>query len=515
MIGSGVYVHNRSKAMQPWEEMSTNLLGKFWACEFPPEEVSDILTTWSQNEPETNAGKAYACAIGKVLLDAPLFPGFPESQKTLAMDLLRLLAASQHPRQCACWLMLTSAEAMQHARTAVAIPSKHNDIDGTDSPRSVDLFPVLFEDCNKSARETCKSDSDSSIGHAGCIRRNAAGSYSKDVPFAGGDISGSRSKNALVMDGSDDAGLSTAYTSPNLPNNLSNSPLTPGPDCFLTPAPELTVLNLGLPSALQSESSNNLHVIVEMTSKVLNKPTAPREDHPPFAQLDAELRRENAEACVEMNTTSKSSDDENAWAWSSPFTKPSGRSKDSGYVDLDLAASREDAVTEFMRGRSQLLLTSLEEWEGETSQRLRYVVCNLFATKIQAAWRGHLLRREFAVPLAAAVMVDRVVDRIWGSFPEQARCQVCMRLRNRAIDELRRELSHHKKMSWITGYQTSIASLQMTIENLRTDQVHQVNAARILQAWWRALLENPTPIMRRFWLTMQRISRMTSSSFEG
>lgn len=361
------------------------------------------------------------------------------------------------------------------------MPSPREYNDEAESQRFLELFPVL--------------------ANTGCTTSDAAGSHAKDAPFTEGDTVGSCSKNVLTIDEGDDAGLSTAYTSPNLPNNWSASPLMPVPSCFITHFPE-RVLNLGLPPAVQSEPFNDVHAIMERTSKWLGEPTAPSQTNTPFAQLDVELCRENAEACVKMKTKSKSSDDEDAPAWGlfwerTSFLKPS-HPKKSSHVDLDLVAHRQDAVIEFMKGRWQLLLTLLPEWKGQTARRVRHVVFGCFVTKIQAAWRGYLLRTEFAVPLAAAVMVDRVVDKIWGSFSEQSRSKVCTLLRNRAIDEWRAELA------WVNpSDQTSVLSLRMTIENLQNNQVHQADAARTLQAWWRGLLENPTPFMRRFWCSME------------
>jgi hypothetical protein len=470
--------------MQSWEEMSTNLLGKLWAGELLPEEVSATLTTWSKNEPATNESKAYDLAIETVGADAPLFNGFTKLQKTLALELLRLLSASPHPRQRMCWLLHASVEAMQGARAAITIPSSDNDGNFfKDSPRSAELFPVLLSD-NEDGNESAWGKN---MDYAGSQRVGTSGSISKDVLSAEGHISGACSKNALFANSSDDAGLSTAYPSPSLPHNPSpltsvrqDSPASVAKH-VLSPVPKRG-LNVGPPSDLPS-SDHGLHAIMEGTLKKYDQPMTHLENRSAFAQLDSELRQENAEACVEavlcQETTSKASDDEDvsAWAWFSPLTKPSSCA--SSHVDLDLAAKRQDAVREAMKGRSRLLLTLLPEWGGPTAQKVQHVAFSLFATKIQAAWHGHLLRKEFAMPLAAAVMVDRVVDKVWCSFSEKAQCQVRMLLRSQA------------------------AVLQMTTE------VHQAKAATMIQTWWRNLLKNPTPLMRRFWRSMEYID------FEG
>lgn len=98
--------------MQPWEEMATNLLGKFWAGKMLAAEVSDILTIWSQNRVGKNAAKAYSCAIEAFLFEAPLFNTFPESQKNLAFELLELLGASTTDA--------AHAKAIQDAKAAAA-----------------------------------------------------------------------------------------------------------------------------------------------------------------------------------------------------------------------------------------------------------------------------------------------------------------------------------------------------------------------------------------------------------
>jgi len=79
-------------------------------------------------------------------------------------------------------------------------------------------------------------------------------------------------------------------------------------------------------------------------------------------------------------------------------------------------------------------------------------------------------------------MVDHVVHKIWDSFCDHTRLKIFLLLRYRHIDELRKELAVIHSIDRI-----SIQSLKMTIEALRTDQMHQASAARIIQASWRRL----------------------------
>eukprot|EP00746_Dinoflagellata_sp_MGD_P068593 gnl/MRDRNA2_/MRDRNA2_28209_c0_seq1.p1 gnl/MRDRNA2_/MRDRNA2_28209_c0~~gnl/MRDRNA2_/MRDRNA2_28209_c0_seq1.p1 ORF type:complete len:601 (-),score=85.48 gnl/MRDRNA2_/MRDRNA2_28209_c0_seq1:174-1976(-) len=231
--------------------------------------------------------------------------------------------------------------------------------------------------------------------------------------------------------------------------------------------------------------------------------------HHEFLHAGSVSRRGNADPdnmCVHENAAERIMGD--------TFHEPTDSS-----VDLNVAAVREVALSEAMRGRWQLLLILLPGWHGKTASRIRYMMRNALANKIQAAWRGHVVRRVRLGRLAATLTVDHVVDKVWHSFPDHIRCKIFLLLRNRQIDALRKELKQVRPCDPISS-----ASLKLRIEILRTDREHLANAAGMIQASWRQryrtarkrtalkLMHTAAPVRVQKFLTHHRIQNCTDTN---
>mmetsp|Transcript_118177 Transcript_118177/g.235395 ORF Transcript_118177/g.235395 Transcript_118177/m.235395 type:complete len:728 (+) Transcript_118177:165-2348(+) len=108
---------------------------------------------------------------------------------------------------------------------------------------------------------------------------------------------------------------------------------------------------------------------------------------------------------------------------------------------------------------------------------------HFWAMRVQACWRGYVVRKWFVqrvAALAACSYVHGLVPRIFETLPPRTRAKVFIRVRNRRITLLRDEIDTTWSINVVRR-----STLQDELDGHLYNVKHQLRAAMLLQAWWR------------------------------
>lgn len=433
--------------MALWEERATNLLEKFWAGKMLPVEVVDVLILWSENRLGKNAAKAYAFAIRAFFFKMVLFDTLSERQKTLAYELLELLAANHHPCRLTCWLHHCHLKHFVHSHKTVhmdccaradaevaTLNHKHvadrqsasflmREMQISELTYSKQKNAWIIHQFEPDSMGVHCSDGDKSEGQKGFYFGEFIGTVKGKVE----DQSMIRQCTTTIATGKKDEKSETVQQNLNfgeyvktLRGNADYTSATPPHSTRTAPEKE--------EDKVKTQQSFNFHDFVgavrnvENTSIVRQGILAAEKEEDKFKTQQSfnfgdfvgavrgkventSIARQGISNIFHNEMQNTSLSESSVFRSEVPEvpeenTKVNEEDGEDATIHfnqrvVDLAAIRQDAVNEAMRGRWQSLLALLPEWQGETAQRIQRVVFDVFASRIQAAWRGYTLRRDF------------------------------------------------------------------------------------------------------------------------